>query len=350
VIREKRGELLLKNGIKHTSLLIFSQNKKVYGSSDFLEKVYTKVPTFKLNKLFLIYKKGDIMNKSTIYENKSTGKFLTVKQGQRLVIINENQEEAIQKNKKTLELDKNMVLWNKQLGGFIFVLFNYCNNIIDVDLKQDDIVKLFYLATYVDYKGYIIYKKSKITRKVLKNILNIHKNKLYKFYNKMIKLKIIILDENNNLKLSNDIFIKGKIDKKYKKIHDYSRLYINSIRFLYENVPDISHKGLGSYFKMIPYIHRQNNVLCHNPECLLENIKLMRLSELKEILNYTEKGVSKLIKRLFKVRLKDGSPIVGFFRTDLDELKSYIIINPKVFYGGNFDLPEGSAGILKWFN
>lgn len=289
------------------------------------------------------------MSESITYINKKTGNIIELKQGERLIVVGKKQDEAIQKNKDTIELNNNMILWNNQLGGFVFILFKYNNGIINDDIKQNDLVRLFYLATFVDYNGYIIYKNSKVKRKDLKQVLKIHRNKVAKFYIKMINYGILFLDEEENIKISDKLFIKGKIDNGYKKLFDYTRIYVNSIRFLYENVSENMHKSLGNYFKMIPYIHRQQNVLCYNPDSPIENIKLMKIGELKQILNYTYRGVSKLIRSLLKVKLKDGSSIIGFFRTDIDESKSYIIINPKVFYGGNFNLPEGSTGILKWF-
>lgn len=281
------------------------------------------------------------------YVNIETGETLELREGDK--IIKKKQEEAIMKNKRNLELKNNMTLWNNQLGGFVFVIFKYCDEMISENIKQEDIVKLFYLATYVDYEGYIIYRNTRVKRKTVNQILNIHRNSFPLFFNKMIRLGILIQDDNKYIKISSDYFEKGEIAKEIKKYYNYTRLYINTIRYLYQNVPIYLHKGLGNYFKMIPYIHRQKNLLCHNPESPKEYINLMRVGELKKILNYTEDGVSKLIRSLLRIRLNDGSAIIGFFREDSDEAKSYIIINPKVFYGGNFDLSEGSIGVLKWF-
>jgi hypothetical protein len=53
---------------------------------------------------------------------------------------------------------------------------------------------------------------------------------------------------------------------------------------------------------------------------------------------------------MLKIRLDNDEAILGFWRTDYDEGFSKVIINPKVFYGGNFKLKDGRNEIMKWFN
>lgn len=237
------------------------------------------------------------------------------------------------------------------MGGFVFVLFKYCDQIFkdNPELTSDDIIKLFYIATYVNYDGYLIYEDSFMKRKDMNRLLKIHTKNFDLFFNKMKKLGILLQDEDKNIKINQEYFTKGELDKDIQKYYNYTRVYINSIRFLFENVPVKNHKRLGTYFKLIPYIHRQQNTLCWNPESKLDDIKLMHVNDLKEILDYHENGVRKFIKDLLSVRLENNEAILGFFRTEYDEGKSYIIVNPKIFYGGNFNLKDGKYAVMKWF-
>ncbi|MDD4778976.1 MAG: hypothetical protein PHT02_00035 [Tissierellia bacterium] len=233
----------------------------------------------------------------------------------------------------------------------MFVLFKYCDEIFKdtPELTPDDITKLFYLATFVDYEGYLIYNDSYLKRKDMNNILCITRNNFDLFFNKMKKLKIFILDENKCVKINKGFFYKGELEKAIQQNYNYTRVYINTVRYLFEHVPKANHKQLGTYFKLIPYIHRQQNTLCWNPECDIVDIYLMHVRDLQEILGYHRNSVRGFINGLLSIRLDNNEAILGFFRTEYDEGKSYIIVNPKVFYGGNFKFEDDKNSIIKLF-
>lgn len=282
-----------------------------------------------------------------------TGEYLELHEGDSLKIISQKQDEAIEASKKTKKLNKDMDKWNKSLGGFVFVLFKYCDDVMkqQKEITSEDITKLFYLATYVDYEGYLIYEDGYMSRNEMNEVLGIHISAFDLFFNKMKSLGILIQDKNKNIKINKEYFSKGEIEKEIKQYYAYTRVYIKTIRFLFKNVPKRQHKQLGNYFKIIPYIHRQQNVLCWNPDSMRDDLNLMHVKDLKTILGYTtDKGVKGFIKELLSVRLDNGEAILGFFRTEYDEGKSYIIVNPKVFFGGRFESEESKNAIMKWFS
>lgn len=280
--------------------------------------------------------------------DKNTGEIITVYEGDSLRIIREQQKEAIKLSKETKQLNNEISEWNEELGGFVFVLFRYCNKLLEEhkQIKPEDITKLFYLATFVDYEGYLVYNNNYMTRADMQKILGLSVNPFDTFYNKLKKIGIFKTDKCKNIKINEDYFIKGEIEKKN---YDYTRVYIDTIRYLYEHVDKRNQKQLGNYFKLIPFIHRQYNSLCWNPDEDLSNIKLMTVNELKDILGYHRNGVRGFIKELLSTRLETDEAILAFLRTQYDEGKSYIIINPKVFYGGNFNLKNGRNEITRWF-
>lgn len=284
--------------------------------------------------------------------NQETGEFFDIYDGDRLVITRHNQKEAIQKSLHTKQLNKELKQWGDELGGFVFVLFKYCNNLLEQhqEIIPEDITKLFYLATYVDYNGTLIYDNHCMTRSEMQKLLKMSREKFGQFFNKMKKIGIFSQNTNKNININKEYFSKGEIDKEIKKYYNYTKVYINTIRYLYEHVPQRNQGQLGKYFKMIPYIHRQQNVLSWNPEGLINEIKFMTLKELKEILGYHKNSVKGFMNELLETRLENGEAIVGFFITNVDFWKSVVIINPKVIYGGNFDLPEGKDSIIKWFS
>jgi hypothetical protein len=287
-----------------------------------------------------------------------TGEIVTVShvveinEGDILRIVSAKQQAAIKKNTKENELNKDLQSWNNELGGFVFVLFKYCNSMMQQheDLIPEDITKLFYLATFVDYSGVLIYDNRPMDRDIMQSKLDMSREKFTNFFNKLKNLKILSQDEDKNIVINKSYFFKGDIDKEIKKNMDYTRVYIKTIRYLYENVPQRKQGRLGNYFKLIPYIHRQRNVLCKNPDELKEKVNLLHVRELQEILGYTRDSVRSFIREMLSVRLENGEAILGFFRTEYDEGKSYVIVNPKVFYGGNFNLKDGRNEIIKWFS
>ena len=281
-----------------------------------------------------------------------TGNIIEVHKGDTLKLIRKDQKNNIEKIIKSKEATKEMKEWNEQLGGFVFVLFKYCDKIFKdyPDITAEDITKLFYLATYVDYGGYLVYEKAYVNRKILKDMLGLSLKAFDLFFNKMKNNNIFTQDEDKNILINKEYFFKGEVNKEVDKHYNYTRVYVNTIRYLFDNVSKSKHKRLGIYFKLIPFIHRQHNTLCWNPDSDKSEIKLMHVRELQELLGYHRNGVRGFIKELLSVKLDNGESILGFFRTEYDEGKSYIIINPKVFYGGNFNLDEGKSSVVKWFS
>ena len=286
---------------------------------------------------------GELINVSHVIE---------VQDGDTLRLVSAKQQEAMKRGIKESELNHELKDWNNELGGFVFVLFKYYNGMMKQheELIAEDITKLFYLATFVDYTGTLIHNGQPMTRDDMQLKLDMSREKFTNFFNKMKQLKIFSQDETKNIIMNKEYFCKGDIDKEIKKHMDYTRVYIKTIRYLYENVPQRKQGRLGNYFKLIPYIHRQRNVLCKNPDELREKVDLLHVRELQSILGYTRDSVRSFIREMLSVRLENGEAILGFFRTEYDEGKSYVIVNPKVFYGGNFNLKDGRSEIIKWFS
>jgi len=279
-----------------------------------------------------------------------TGEIIEIHEGDTFKIVSTEQKQAIEKSIKNKQLNEDMKEWNKELGGFVFILFKYGDKIFSQlpELIQEDITKLFYLAVFVDYEGVLVYNNEHMTRRTMQRLIGISREKFSLFFNKLIKLNI--LSQNSNIiKINKDIILKGEIEKSIKSNYNYTRLYINSIRYLYENVSIRKHKQLGAYFKLIPYIHRQQNTLCWNPDSYVNDINLMSVKELKNILGYHEDSIKRLTDKLKETKLDNNESILAFIDHDKDLSKAHIIINPRVFYGGNFDILGEVSGILKWF-
>lgn len=280
-----------------------------------------------------------------------TGELIELKDGDRLKIITAKQDKIISDYYRDKEKNEEIKWWNEQLGGFVFLLFKYCDALFNdcEGITQNDIVKLFYLATYVDYQGYLVYNDAFMTRQDMRKVLELSRTNFDIFFNKMLNLGIFAYDKNKHIFINKNYFIKGNVEDEIVETYNHTRLYINTIRYLYKHVPKTQHSQLGNYFRLIPYIHRQRNILCSNPDSLPEEANPLTVYDLQQILGCHRNTARKFISDMLKVRLENGEAIVGFWRTDYDEGYSKIIVNPKVFYGGNFNIKGGRQEIIKWF-
>ena len=165
----------------------------------------------------------------------NTGELIEINEGDHFKIITEEQRDAIKKSIRIKELNEGTKEWNTMIGGFVFVLFKYCDKLLEQheEITPEDITKLFYLATYVDYEGYLIYDDTYVNRKIMRKILGMSRNPFDTFYNKLIKLKIF-KEENKKIRVNKYYFIKGEISKKVQETYNYTRAYINTIQYLFE--------------------------------------------------------------------------------------------------------------------
>lgn len=272
--------------------------------------------------------------------DKDTGEIvLTLYEGDNLVIHRESQKEAIKKSKENKKLNNEIKRINKELGGFVFVLFKYSNVLLEQhpEITQEDITKLFYLSTYVDYDGNLIFNNKLMSKKNMQNMLQLSKNAFYTFFNKMENLGIFIC-KNNNIIINKSYFMKGDIDKEILENYDYTRIYIKSIRYLFENVPKRQHRLLGNYFKLLPYAHRQTNILCWNPDSNEQDILPLSSKDLQNILSMHRHTIESFINKMLDVKLETGESIIIFVKNNRNNNKLPSFLNPKVLYGGNFDV------------
>lgn len=233
---------------------------------------------------------------------------------------------------------------------FVWVYFTYNDllNLEDYSLERQEITRLIYFACFINYEGYLKDKKQIITKARMKNMSNLSENTFYKFYNKMVELGIFIEDE-EKIKIKDDLFSKGTLTKIIKKNNDFTRLYTETVKYLYENVKSKHHNILGIYFGLIPYIHRQSNIICYNPESEMEDIQIMTMGDLSKIVDYRKK-IGQFIKDMLDLKLADGSKILCISNCDKDEKKTKMTINPDVIYGGNYYLiPENREVIMAYF-
>lgn len=267
------------------------------------------------------------------------------------------QDENIKIEKKKRELSpKQLKIVNEkqaikkhcsQLGGFVQLL---CvrNELLFNNLNFDraDVSRLIYLATYIDYNNrqenlLIINKKGQanqvMTRGMMQKLLKLG-DKQFKIFLKNMKNSGLIWDVKGKYYISNVYFTKGKtnFDKK-----EYTRLFIDTTRYLYEHITIRQHKMLGYVLQLIPYCHYELNVICKNP-MEIERGKINKLS-LKDICIMLEISTDKGNMVKFRNNLSnfvvkvDGIKYYLFAHNTVrnGEIRDYFVINPLIIWAGN---------------
>lgn len=268
------------------------------------------------------------------------------------IVIKPNEEIVIKKIKtpKQLKFLKDMQdlsLYGNELGGYVHMfyvknelLFNHLN------IDRASISRLIYLSTYIDYNDrqenlLVKYGQNKkvepMTRKYIQKILRLSDTTFKSFISNM-KKNNLIYELNNKFYISNEYFSKGKCDFNNK---EYTRIFINTTRFLYENVSIRQHKQLSYVFQLIPMIHYETNTIAFNPDEMDNNkILKMGLKDICEFLGvYTDNSTMyKLENELYKLKVDVYGVKYYFFKRvilkDGDGTKDYFIVNPQVIWGG----------------
>lgn len=229
----------------------------------------------------------------------------------------------------------------KFLGEFVFFIFENLELLTDV-MNDINLSRFVYLGTFVRKDGYLKKDDNKtyLTKKDLKEMLGISRNCFGEFYNFLIEYEMIVQDS-KKIKINPNYFFKGNVknhENEYGiKVRDnYTRLYIKSIRELYENINKRRSGSLAIMYKLLPYVNIYHNVLCKNIfEKDLRSIIPLTLENVFLKLGYTKDrhGLSR-----FKKEIKDiGSEnkrVFGFFIKGDRIYESMIFFNPAYFYMG----------------
>lgn len=229
----------------------------------------------------------------------------------------------------------------KESGIFVWYIFDTAKEIFP-QLKNADITRLIYLATYTGYGGFLEKQGKPIQIQQLGQIMKLSDKAVREFV-RTLKMSKIIDEKNGKIYIDKQIFLRGSLNKTALEYRDKAiiRIYINAIRNLYESSDARGHKRLCYLYKLIPYVNQQFNVVCLNPqETSYEAIELVSLGEFAKMLGYDESNVSKLCKELFEIKfLKNGVKHRAISYLLLDSLSKNryrIVVNPFLYYAGSF--------------
>ena len=217
---------------------------------------------------------------------------------------------------------------------FVWLKYAY-NEDYYSSIASENLTRLMYFATFCSSDCYVMQNAD------LKLALNISSNQAKSFRDEFVER--VIFNRGTRLYLNNELFGKGKVETTDK---DYIRLFTSTTRQLYETCRTTSeHAYLAYFFRMIPFINRQTNILCTNQnEQEIEHVAYMTASEFFNFIGKTHISRLKTILQSYRV---NGELVIGYFDTlnTLTPKGKYVVINPILYYGG--DRTKASYGAIR---
>ncbi|MGL5767042.1 MAG: hypothetical protein ACRCX8_15515 [Sarcina sp.] len=249
--------------------------------------------------------------------------------------------------KRVIERKEELKNYTKDLGGYVHMCY-VKNNLLfgELNISRASIARLMYLATFIDYnnreENLLVKRACKntltpITKLDLKSMCRVSDKSFTNFMSEMKEVGILYEVE-GKFYLSNDYFAKGKSDFKNT---EYTRIFIDTTRTIYENCKVSQHKYLSYVFKLIPYLHYELNILCENPE--EENFfKIRKLSfqRICELLNIStdSSNMSKVKRELVRFNVKIANVeyyLFSYVRVmNGFGMKDFFAVNPSVIWSG----------------
>lgn len=261
--------------------------------------------------------------KKTYYEiDETTGELKPTED--RLVVLNEGDQV---RRKSQIEYARASYNAKNTNGHFVWLLFKYGENLFP-NLSSANLARLMYAATFCNEDGAIMSKSD------LRTQMNLTKPRWSEFWTETADNNILY-EKDNMVYVNTKMFCKGNIQTD----NNYIRLFCEYIQVLYEQCTSSDmHKQLAYIFKIIPFVNRRTNIVCFNPiEQDEQKIKHMRLGDFCDVLGYGRKNARRLAKDLLKIRI-NGELAVGFFVGDMNEEKWIMVINPRIYFGGKYDM------------
>lgn len=247
------------------------------------------------------------------------------------------QTPATQRKIKNRKEAKNRDYFKRRFTDFAGAYFFIKSDTV-FELSAITLSRLIYLITYVNYDNKIMRtQKTPMKKEDIPKILNVSQSTATRFLKEVIP-KYITFDEKDNLILSNDFCIRGKLDK--KQFVKYQQLYVEGIRNLYNSTDRGAQKALGYLMLLLPYINVEYNIAC-NQDCIyeteIENIELISISDFCNLINYDVTHVNELVYALNRICITHRGRkerICSIVYDGINNLNANICINPHIFYIG----------------
>ena len=257
-------------------------------------------------------------------------------------------EDQRESYKHKLELNKEIKAFIEENEGvFVHLMFKYGAPIFrELEEKapgnkcNTHVIRFMMLTTCLTFGGKLFdSNKNRVKKSSLKKIWDTtSKNSINDTYNLLKECGYIYETEEGYIMINEDLVIKGAIEnfeelRKQDHSFTYTRVFIDNLREMYLNTEPKQRKQLANLFKILPYINFKYNVFCTNPtEIDKTKLELLNWTDLARLCGYEEKKhIAEFKKGLMNLKIY-GYDVVGYFERSSGMT---IIVNPKVYYGGD---------------
>lgn len=274
----------------------------------------------------------------TAFVSKETGEvYAEFNAGTKVYIRTKEQDKAYQEITVKKQNDFLFKEFQKiELGGFIFMIYNNIQLLTEqLEIQIQDIPKLMYLSSYLNYDNILmINNKRTMSKQDMQDILKLARPAFSKFFKLLIEKEILTEEKTGKdkiYKLNDKIFKKGEVDTTSMK----TKMYINSIRYLYENTSIRMHSNLAVAYQLIPYAHKELNILCQNPFTDdRSQIKPFTIHDICKTIGVNTEGsnaknITRVKKQLYSLTLEDGTRVIRSYKVDMNKIDKWVL-NPKV--------------------
>lgn len=231
-----------------------------------------------------------------------------------------------EKQKKYLKNQTELGKLERELGGF-YMLY-YSEKLFDGVVSDNHIARIIYLATFIEYNtNRLVFQEHGKTNKIFRErdisiVLGLER-RTYNDFKKEMTTNGIMEFKEDGIYLSSIYFNKG--EEKHRK-QFFIKMYIDTIRQLYEQTSTRQHKTLGYLFRLIPFIEYEYNILTFSPNTD-NRIKerAMTKNDIAKLLDVDIKTYEKIEKQLLKLTITfmgQQYPILGAIyikKFDVDE-------------------------------
>lgn len=262
--------------------------------------------------------------------NTTTGEQRKIEAGTKLYFP-EDQFYAAERREKE-QKQKYRRIQSNELGNFVLLRIKK----IPANLDPATLARLTLLSTYLDYQNRLMLTSNIPMRKTdLPRILNLSERAAKGFIAEIKEKYLIVRD--GDLYLSKEYY-RGQ-DKKYKK-DSKQKLYIESTRRLYYALKPREHRYFGYIVRIIPYINREFNILCKNPdETVFDRIEPLSIGEICDLVKYDSHHSNELLEGLTKCMfLYDGEnqSLCAIVKSSGNGVVGYgMFVNPRILYNGS---------------
>ena len=210
-------------------------------------------------------------------------------------------------------------------------------------IAPEHVIRLIYLATYLPISKEMLMRteRTPIRQDDLMKLLGVAKSTITRFL-ETVSPRYLTVDESGLLYLDRQTFRRGKLTSMAKKEYTpYRKLLINGVQALYHDNSALLRKRLGCFFKLLPYINAEYNLICQ-PWCVeeqrLDLVEPLSVTEFCELCHFDRKHWKKYIKEYSSISFMLAGQEERFWSlipADGNPSRERIFINPYILYQGS---------------